>query len=69
MLVGTYQSVTKVPDIRIHINNEPLKQVTVSKYLGIKIDSNLKWDDNINVIIPKIPSKIVHKERLCPCKH
>ncbi len=58
MPVGTYQSLAKVPDIRIHINNEPLKQVTVSKYLGIKIDSNLKWDDHINAIIPKISSKI-----------
>ncbi len=48
MLVGTYQSLAKFPDIRIHINNEPLKQVTVSKYLGMKIDSNLKWDDHIN---------------------
>ncbi len=58
MLVGTYQSLAKVPDIRIHINNEPLKQLTVSKYLCMKIDSNLKWDDHINAIIPKISSKI-----------
>ncbi len=58
MLVWTYQSLAKVPDIRIHINNESLKQVTVSKYLGMKINSNLKWDDHINVIIPKISSKI-----------
>ncbi len=58
MLIGTYQSLAKVPDIRIHINNERLKQVTVSKYLGMKIDSNLKWDDHINAIIPKISSKI-----------
>ncbi len=58
MLAGAFQSLAKVPDIRIHINNEPLKQVTVSKYLGMKIDSNLKWDDHINAIIPKISSKI-----------
>ncbi len=29
MLVGTYQSFDKVTDIRVHINNEPLKQVTI----------------------------------------
>ncbi len=58
MLVGTYQSLANIPDIRMHINKEPLKQVTVSKYLGMKIDWNLKWDDHINVIIPKISSKI-----------
>ncbi len=58
MLVGTYQSLPKVTDRRIHTNNEPLKQITVSKYLGMKIDSNLKWDDHINAIMPKITSKI-----------
>ncbi len=58
MLVGIYQSLAKVPDIRIHVNSELLKQVTVSKYLGMKIDSNLKWDGHINAIIPNISSKI-----------
>ncbi len=58
MLVGTYQSLDKVPNIRIRINNEPLKQINVSKYLGMNIDSNLKWDDHINAIVPKISSKL-----------
>ncbi len=58
MLVETYQSLAIVLDIKIHINNEPLKQIIASKYLGMKIDSNLKWDDHINAIIPKISSKI-----------
>ncbi len=53
-----FQSLAKVPDIRIHINDEPLKQVTVSKYLGMKSYSNLKWDYHINAIVPKISSKI-----------
>ncbi len=53
MLVGTYQSLAKVPDKSIHISNEPLKQVTVSTYLGMKIYSNLQWDDHINAIISK----------------
>ncbi len=58
MIVGTYQSLAKVPDIRIHINNEPLNQVTASIHLGMKIDSNLNWNDHINAIIPQISSKI-----------
>ncbi len=41
-----------------NINNEPLHKVTISKYLGIFIDSNLKWDDHINNMIPKISAKI-----------
>ncbi len=58
MLVGTYQSLTKILDIRIHINNEPMKKVIVSKYLGMSIDSNLNWDDHMHDIIFKISSKI-----------
>ncbi len=42
----------------IHINNEPLHKVTISKYLGMFIDSNLKWDDHINNMIPKCSAKI-----------
>ncbi len=52
MLVGTYQSLAKVPDIRIHINNLSLKQVTVSKYLVMKIDSIPKW------MITQMPLKL-----------
>ncbi len=58
MLVGKYQSLVKVIDIGIHINNESLKQVTVSKYLGMNIDPNLKSDEHINAIIATMSSKI-----------
>ncbi len=58
MLIGTYQSRAKMPGISIHINNEHLHKVTISKYLGMVIDSNLKWDDHINNMIPKISAKI-----------
>ncbi len=46
------------PEMSIHTNNEPLHKVTISKYLGMFIDSNLKWDDHINNMIPKIFAKI-----------
>ncbi len=49
MLVGAYQSLAKMPEMSIHINNEPLHKVTVSKYLDRFIDSNVKWDDHINI--------------------
>ncbi len=58
MLIGRYQSLTKMPEMSIHINNEPLHKVTISKYLWMFIDSNLKWDDHINNMIPKISTKI-----------
>ena len=50
----TLQSISKMAYVRIHINNEPLKDVSVAKYLGMYVDSNLKWDDHINNMIPKI---------------
>ncbi len=47
-----------MPEMSIHINNEPLHKVPISKYLGMFIDSNLKWDDHINKMIFKISAKI-----------
>ncbi len=58
MLIGTYQSLAKMSEMSIHINNEHLHYVTISKYLNMFIDSNLKWDDHINNMIPKISAKI-----------
>ncbi len=40
------------------MNNEPLHKVPISKYLGMFIDYNLKWDDHINNMILKISDKI-----------
>ena len=31
MLIGTHQSIAKMGDVRIHINNEPLKHVLMAK--------------------------------------
>ncbi len=58
MLIDTFQSLTKMLDIYVHIHNEPLNQVNVAKYLGMFIDSNLKWDDHINKLVPKFSAKI-----------
>ncbi len=58
ILIGTFQSLTKMPDIHVHIDNEPLNQVIVAKYLGMFINSNLKWDEHINKLVSKILAKI-----------
>ena len=35
MLIGTHQSIAKMADVRININNQPLKHMLVPKYLGM----------------------------------
>ncbi len=45
--------------VMLHINNGPLKEVSIAKYLGMYINENLKWVERINVMIPnKISAKI-----------
>ncbi len=57
ILKDTFQSLATMADINVHIDNEPLNQVTIDKYLGMFIDSNLKWDDHINKLVPKFRPK------------
>ncbi len=57
MLIGTHQALQKMLDIRVHIDNEPLKRLSVAKYIGMYIDENLKRNVHID-IIPKISAKI-----------
>ncbi len=58
MLIGTYQSITKMPELSNHINNKPLHKVTMSEYLGMLIVSSLKWDDHIKKMIFQLFAKI-----------
>ncbi len=58
MLIDTYQALKKILNINVHINSEPINRVSVTKYVGMCIDENLKWDVNFNKIILKISAKI-----------
>ncbi len=59
MLIGTHQALQQMLDIRVHIDNVPLKRVSVANYIGMFIDENLKWNVHIDNIIPKVSAKIV----------
>ncbi len=50
-LVQVYQARKKILNININ-------RISVAKYVGIYIDENLKWDVDIEKIIPKISAKI-----------
>ncbi len=58
MLISTHQPLQKILEIRVHIDNKPLKIVSVAKYIGMCIDENLKWNVHIDNIVPKISAKI-----------
>ncbi len=58
MLIGTHQALQKMLDIRVHIDNESLKRVSVAKYIRMYIDENLKSNVHIDYIVPKISAKI-----------
>ncbi len=58
MLIGKHQALQKMLDIRLHIDNEPLKRVSIAKYICMYIDENPKWNVHIDEIIPKISAII-----------
>ncbi len=64
MQIGTYQSIAKMPNLVIHIKNEPLKKVSITKYLGIYIDENFNWDEHINDMI-----KLLYNAAILPHFH
>jgi hypothetical protein len=59
MTVGTKQKLAFQNEERfLTINSEQLQHSTCEKLLGIKIDSNLNWKNQIDQICSKISSKI-----------
>ena len=58
MLIGTYQSLRKIPELNIYIDDQHVQQVSSAKYLGMLIDSTLKWDLHIDNMVKKISAKI-----------
>jgi len=48
----------KLPDITIMINNEKISRAFQTKFLGIIIQANLKWDVHINSVANKISKTI-----------
>ena len=57
--VGTKQKLAfQNEELYLTINSEQLQHSTCEKLLGIKIDSNLNWKNQIDQICSKISSKI-----------
>ena len=48
MLLGTPIKTALVNNINVFLNGSKLENVITYKYLGVLIDANLKWKDQIN---------------------
>ena len=63
MLVGKHSQVHDTI-ISININDVPLEQVNVTKYLGVLVDGSLSWDNQCDNLCSRIAGKIAVLRRL-----
>ena len=63
MLVGKHSQIHDA-SISININDVPLEQVNVIKYLGVLVDDSLSWDNQCDNLFSKIAGKIAVLRRL-----
>lgn len=55
------------PSLTLSINNEPLRQVQETNYLGLIIDNRLKWNNHINKVKKKILPYIFAMKKVRKC--
>ena len=64
MLIGTPYRTRQVSDLTLKINDTVINNVLYQKLLGIIIDKNLKWDNQINAVCKKVNSKLFLLKRI-----
>ena len=65
IISGTPFQLREQPNFRLKINNGELEQTTVFKYLGVKLDTILKFSEHIEYVINKSLQKlsVIRKSR------
>ena len=66
MAIGSRQRLATFddPELCVTVNNASVKQVKSAKTLGMTLDENLTWRDNVEVISKKISSGIGALKRI-----
>jgi len=64
MLVKSNLNTSDQNEFCLELDNEPVKNVNVTKYLGVNVDSNLKFDKHIHEVIKNITCKLSWLGRL-----
>ena len=65
MLIGSRQKIGD-KSIKITVSDTQLDQVSVTRYLGVMIDSHLTWDDHTNLVLNRTRTKLASIGRLKP---
>ena len=66
MILGTSTRISRITDVNIIMNGTAVERVNTFKYLGITIDANLKWNDQINNICGKMCNSLSIMRRIKP---
>ena len=64
MLLGSHVTSENQNELCLELSNEPVQNVTISKYLGVYVDCNLKFDNHLNEVIKNISKKLIWLGRL-----
>ena len=57
MLISGKRSVHRNETLSVHLDEELIENVSVMKYLGVKIDNHLSFEANINVVCGKLAAR------------
>ena len=66
MILGTSTRISRMTDVNIIMNGTTVERVNTFKYLGITMDANLKWNDQINNICRKMCNSLSIVRRIKP---
>ena len=66
MLLGTPSKTGIIDNINVFMNGNKLENVSTYKYLGVLIDANLKWKEQINNVCRKVCSALGIMRRIKP---
>ena len=64
MLIGTKSMLNKHPNLNLKLGTNIIKQVNNIKYLGMNIDSELKWDSHVSEVVKKVGKMVSFLGRL-----
>ena len=65
MLIGTRQRLCG-QRINLVVDDRSIEQVSTTKYLGVKIDSHLLWEQHIDFIVSKARSEVFAIREMMP---